>query len=305
MWLGNNAKGLIAKGHKVIYSSDGRTYIVPGAHYYGVSNAGIYGNWFPWTFGGADKNPDKNDPNLLGGKLHVWMDQGPAGYTMMEIADAVLPSIQTFAEKMWGTRGSKDYAEFQTRAAGTGPVPGVSVLERMPGGSREAGVFFSRPTETTLKDVNSIVYLPWSVAPRADLEYPWTLTVEILKTADTGKRGVILSSDLVEICSDFSDKKSKGLGLVRAAGAFGKDPLDSVKSDQTSRVYSGPIPLNQWVSITVIGQRSKTTVYLDGKKTGESNNQMVCPLRWLGSRTGNSFVGQIRNLKVYNREITP
>lgn len=318
MWLGSNAKDLIKKGHKVIYSSDGRTYIVPGAHYYGVSNAGIYGNWYPWTFGGADRNPDKNDPNLLGGKLHVWMDQGPAGYTMMEIADTTLPSIQAFSEKMWGTKGSKDYTEFQARAAGTVPVPGVTVFERMPGGSREAGVFFSRPDETTLKDVNSIVYLPWAIAPRADLEYPWTLTVEVQKTAETDKRGVILASDLVEVCSDFKrtesrktkDKNGKpvvekvqrqGIGLIRASGAFGKDPADSIKGlEQTAAVCSEALPLNEWVKVAIVAERGKTTVYLNGKKTGETNNQMVCPLRHLGSKTGNSFVGKIRNLKVYN-----
>ena len=61
------------------------------------------------------------DPNLLGGKLHVWMDMGPSGYTSAEIAEATFPSIQAFAEKMWGTKGSKDYAEFQTRAAATAP----------------------------------------------------------------------------------------------------------------------------------------------------------------------------------------
>lgn len=321
MWLGSNAKDLIKKGHKVIYSSDQRTYIVPGAHYYGVNTAGIYANWHPWTFGGADRNPDKNDPNLLGGKLHVWMDQGPAGYTMMEIADVTFPNLQVFAEKMWGVKGSKDYPEFQARAASTIPVPGVSVFTRMQGGSREAGVFYSRPAETTLKDVNSIVYLPWSVAPRADLEYPWTLTVDIMKTADTDKRGVILASDLVEICSDFRragqrktkavDKngkpvmekfEQKGIGLIRASGAFGKDPADSIKGlEQTAAVCSAPLPLNTWVTLTVIAERGKTTVYLDGKRTGETNNQMVCPLRHLGSKTGNSFVGKIRNLKVVDR----
>lgn len=316
MWLGSNAKELIQKGHKVIYSSDQRTYIVPGAHYYGVNNAGIYANWHPWIFGGADKNPDKYDPNLLGGKLHVWMDQGPAGYTMTEIADATLPSLQVFAEKMWGTKGSKDLAEFQARAATTLPVPGVTVFDRMAGGCREDGVFFSYPAESTLKDTGAIIYLPWSVAPRADLEYPWTLTMEVRKTAETGKRGVILSSDLVEICADFTrtdQKKSKdadgkqvvekidrhGIGLIRAAGAFGKDPADSIKGlEQTSVVYSDPLPLNEWVKLTVVAERARTTVFVNDVKTGESNNQMVCPLRQLGSRTGNSFVGQIRSLKV-------
>jgi hexosaminidase len=324
MWLGSNARELMAKGHKVINSSDQRTYIVPGAHYYGVSNTGIYGNWNPWTFGGADRNPDKADPNLLGGKLHVWNDQGPAGYTMMEIADAAFPSIQTFAEKMWGVKGSRDYPEFQARAALAASVPGVTAFGRMQGGSRVPGIFYSRPAETTLKDADSIVYLPWSIAPRADLEYPWTLTVEVRKTADTDKRGVILSSELVEICSAFKrtearktaekDKNGKpvlakvqrrGIGLIRASGAFGKDPADSIKGlEQTAAVCSDALPLNEWVKLTVLAERGKTSVYINGRKTGETNNQMVCPLRQLGSKTGNSFVGSVRNLNVYDRLLT-
>lgn len=316
MWLGTNGKELIGRGHKIINSHDQRTYLVPGAGYYGVNLTSIYDNWYPWNFGGPDKNVDKADPNLLGGKLHVWMDMGPSGYTAAEIAEATFPSIQAFAEKMWGTKGSKDYAEFQTRAEATVPVPGVSVFDRLTGGCREKDVFYSKPAETTLTDTNSTVYLPWSVAPRADLEYPWTLTMEVRKTAETGKRGVILASDLVEICSDFKrtdTKKTKGpdgkpvvekierhgIGLIRASGAFGKDPLDSVKAPEaTSAVYSEPLPLNEWVKITVTAESNRTTVYLNDCKVGESKHQMVCPLRHLGSMTGNSFVGQIRNLKV-------
>jgi len=96
-----------------------------------------------------------------------------------------------------------------------------------------------------------------------------------------------------------------GIGLLRAAGAPGKDPLDSIKFDQVSRVYTDQVPLNEWLHVTIIGDRGRTTVYFNGKKAGEQPKQMVCPLRWLGSKTGNSFVGQIRNLKVHDRKIEP
>jgi hypothetical protein len=66
-------------------------------------------------------------------------------------------------------------------------------------------------------------------------------------------------------------------------------------------VYSDALPLNEWVKITVVAEANKTTVFLNGVKAGESKHQMVCPLRHLGSKTGNSFVGQIRNLKLESR----
>jgi hexosaminidase len=337
MWVTDDAKTLIEQGHNVINSSDGQTYIVPGAHYYGVSNAGIYQNWEPWKISSdASGNPTPDDPHLLGGKLHVWNDQGPTGYDMTEIATLALPSIQVFAEKLWGTKGSKDYAEFQQRAELTLPVPGVTVFDRIPAG--ENGVVLDLPREFTLGTTNAAVDLPYAGKPRTDLEWPWTLTMEVCKTAETGKCGVMLSSDMVEICSDFSREEEiktkdadgkevkmkvdrRGIGLVRAAGSAGADPVSAMKVNQVGQVYASPatsrlmndvshiygktLPLNQWVTLTIVGESGRTTLYVNGQSVGSYHDQMVCPLARLGSKTGNSFVGKIRNLKVWNYSSFP
>ncbi len=332
MWVTHDAKSLIEEGHKVINSSDGQTYIVPGAHYYGVDNAWVYNDWEPWKISDdASKNPAKENPRLLGGKLHVWNDQGPTGYDMTEIATLALPSIQVFAEKLWGTKGSENYAGFQQRVALTLPVPGVTMFDRIAAG--KDGVVLDRPREITLGTTNAVVKLPFAGMARADLEWPWTLTMEVCKTADTGRRGVILSSDLVEICADFSREeeiKSKDAngktvkvkikqtapGLVRAAGSAGGDPAASLKVNQVSHGYASPatsnlmkdvshtygeaLPLNEWVTLKIVGKAGHTQFYVNGRLTGDRNDQMVCPLAWLGSPTGNSFVGKVRNLKVVN-----
>ena len=324
MWETHDAKSQIAQGHNIINSSDGRTYIVPGAHYYGVSNGGIYNSWEPWMVSGdLTKNPSKDDPHLLGGKLHVWSDQGPTGYTMTEIANLTLPSLQAFAEKLWGTKGSKDYSEFQTRAALTEPVPGVTVFNRLPARDTEGLVLdVARGHVLGLIRSNDVVALPYDNLPRADLEYPWTLSMEVCKTAETGRRGVILSSTLAEICSDYTqviEQKTKdadgkvvktkvtkqGLGVVRAAGSPGADPASSHIAADVSRVYAGPLMLNQWTTIAIVGERRHTTVYVNGVKAGESGEQMICPLAMLGSKTGNSFVGKVRNLRVWDHALDP
>ena len=317
MWETDDAKGQIAKGHNIINSNHGRTYIVPGAHYYGVNNNGIYNSWEPWMVSGdMAKNPSKDDPHLLGGKLHVWNDQGPTGYTMSEIASLTLPSLQAFAEKLWGTRGSEDYVSFQIRAALTTPVPGVKVFDRITP-KNDDGLVLNIAREQTLATTNASMPLPFAGQPRADLECPWTLTMEVCKTAETGGRGVILSSGLAEICSDFSrteEKKSKdaagkeiktklaktGVGVVRAAGSPGADPASSHLANDLSRVYGESLPPNEWVKLTVIGEPRHTTLFVNGEKVGEQREQSLCPLEILGSRTGNSFVGKVRNLKVYN-----
>jgi hypothetical protein len=57
--------------------------------------------------------------------------------------------------------------------------------------------------------------------------------------------------------------------------------------------------------VTIVAECGKTSVYVNGRKTGENYNQIVRPLRRLGSVNGNSFTGHARGLKVWNRNFTP
>lgn len=325
MWETDDAKGAIAKGHKIINSNHGRTYIVPGAHYYGVSNAGIYGGWEPWMVSGdAAKNPPKDDPGLIGGKLHVWADQGPTGWTQTEIADITRTSLQAFGEKLWGTKGSPDYKRFRARADKLMEIPGATVFARpfgapvgIPGDAE-----LSSKDEYTLGSPATVVKLPWTGRfPEKNLPYPYTLSFEVMKTAETGKRGVIFSSDLMEIASDYTrsdEVKSKdpktgkevktkvaktGFGIIRAASGLVRenDPSSAAHAADVSRICGPQLPLNKWVKVSIGGFAGKTVVYIDGVKTGESNNQTVCPLDILGSRVGESLVGKVRNISIRDR----
>ncbi len=323
MWETDDARGQIAKGHSVINSNHGRTYIVPGCHYYGVNNSGIYSGWEPWMVSGdMAKNPAPTEPRLLGGKLHVWNDQGPTGYTLTEIAALTRPSLMAFAEKLWGRKGSADYAAFQRRAAAVQAVPGVALFDRLPARTPD-GLVLERSRAVSLATTNAWRALPFDGAPRADLEPPWTLTLEVRKTAETGGRGVLLSSDLAEICDGWTRVEEqtatdpatgkgiktkvtrRGLGVVRAAGTPGPTPGQAHLSRDVSRVYGEPLPLNQWVALTIVGQPGRTAVYVGGKLVGEHGDQTICPLARLGSRHGASCVGEVRALKVYNRAFTP
>ena len=162
--------------------------------------------------------------------------------------------------------------------------------------------------------------LPFEKADRADLEFPWTLTMEVKKTAVNG-RGVILSSELAEICDNYKwderkkvtnpelkEKVSKithtGFGVVRAAGNWGATPAEAKMAAENSRVYGDPLPVDQWVKVVVVGTRKHTAVYFDGKLVGEQNQQMICPLRRYGSTdAGNSFIGSVKNLRVADRAL--
>lgn len=322
MWETDDAKSTITQGHSIINSNQSYTYIVPGAHYYGINRGGVYQNWEPWMVSGdVTKNPAKDEPKLLGGKLHVWGDQGPTGWTLTEIAETTLTGIQPFSEKLWGTKGSPDYKSFTARVAKTLPIPVVKLLDRLPAGKN--GLLLDLPGEVELKDESSVIPLPLAKAERADLESPWTLMMEIRRTADTKGRGVILSSDLSEICANYSrqeeitvtdpngqSKKQKlsfqGISTLRAAGTRDGNgtPGKSRVAQDTAKSSGKLLPLNQWVTLTVVGERDRNTIWLNGEKIAESNNQLVCPLRQLGGGAGESFVGSIRKLRVANRALT-
>lgn len=325
MWETDDAMGQIDKGHKIINSNHGRTYIVPGARYYGISRQGIYQTWEPYMVSGDPaKNPAKDNPNLLGGKLNVWCDHGPTGYTQQEIAGLTLPGLQAFAEKLWGTKGSASYADFTERIATTMPIPGVTVLDRIPSSGAD-GVVLDLPGEQTLASADAVIPLPLAKADRADLEYPWTLSLDVFPTTASTTRGVILSSDLAEICAGsntgakqeivtkFADGTERrgsidttGVGTVRAAGArVGKDAFSTYLAHDVSKFSGRVLPLDRWTHISVVGSEGRNVIYIDGEKVFESNNQMLCPLRQLGSTTGNSFIGKLRKIKVVNRALTP
>ena len=180
MWVSADAKTKSADGYKYINSNHGRTYIVPGAGYYGVSNSGLYNGWTPAVFtGNKEKDPAPDDPNLLGGKLHVWNDMGPNGYTMYEIADLTVPSLFVMSEKMWGTKGSANYTEFQKRVEPLKAIPEVRLLQRqVRAANPESGVVFdSGDALYTLKDPeDSFPLLPYLGA----VSYPYILRDTVL-----------------------------------------------------------------------------------------------------------------------------
>ncbi len=132
--LDNKTLASLLPGNRFINSCEFASYIVPGATYYGVNNKLVYERWNPWNCGGSGSwdtdSPAnlkiKNDPGLMGGKLHVWMDVGPNKVSNREIAKLTLPSLRVFAETLWGTKGSDTYQSFKERAANKLPVPMLS-----------------------------------------------------------------------------------------------------------------------------------------------------------------------------------
>jgi hypothetical protein len=239
---------------------------------------------------------------------------------MAEIAALVQPSLMAFGEKMWGSKGFAKYATFAKQTAALQSVPGVTVFDRIPA-RNSTGMVLAVPQEHELAH-GKTVPLAFFGKPRTDLEWPWTLTMQVMKTADTKDRGVILSSPYAEICSDYSQTESlkvkdpvtgvlstvqttrRGVGIDRACGQAGTDPSLSNGVRDVSGTYTDPLVIGQWTTISVVGAAGHTSVYVNGILSGQQNNQMLCPLAELGSPSGCSFSGKVKNLTVWDKALS-
>ena len=329
MWETSDAANKSKAGYEMINSTHLWTYIVPGAPYYGVSNTFLYNDWSALKF---SNNPSgqltKDDPGLLGGKLHIWNDFGVTGYTTNEIARLSMPTVMVMGEKLWGVKGSADYTAFGERAgrilgdadgvyemipgshathsssnAMLGDVPGTTFLMRQ--GASKDGVVWKLDEPMDLIP-NTTMELD-AAGGATDLEYPWTATFTLTRLTDVpgkwekaGSGGeVLLTSDLATIYLDYlhvtKDGKTKeisekrGVTIVRANQAPGPRPIDAYNTDIV--VFDYHVPRGKKVTLTLVGQMKRTDLYVDGKLVGSSNKQMVCPVERLGDVYPNGMHG--------------
>ncbi|MCK4564050.1 MAG: discoidin domain-containing protein [Verrucomicrobia bacterium] len=330
MWVSSDAKTKSAAGYQYINSNHGRTYIVPGAGYYGVSNGGLYNNWTPAVFtGNKEKDPAPDDPNLLGGKLHVWNDMGSNGYTMYEIADLTVPTLFVMGEKMWGTKGSATYSDFGKRVEPLQAIPDVRLLRRhVRAPDPETGLVFDSgetlyTLETPADSIPLLPYLGGAGDERKNLEFPWTASMQIKPASGVEQTvpATILGSRIAELQTDLrftttkKDPKTKkkteiarsGLGFSRL-DKYTSRPLRSPDGAATREASQVLLPEGRFSTLTFVGSRRATAIYLDGKQVAQftgTRAQSLCPLETIGALPGRGggFVGEIKNLKIYDRAI--
>jgi len=286
MWETSDAKNKVNAGYRVVNSSHLYTYIVPGAPYYGVNNRFIYEKWTPMQFSGKPAGMlSPEDPGLMGAKLHVWNDRGPSGYTWNEITRLTIPSMATMGEKMWGGEGAENYDSFLQYATEiTSNIPKVRLTQRKAATKSNLVWALKKP----------MVVIPNSATelslPAENLEWPWTLNLSLTRHNDVKGDEILLSSKLATLYLDLThvkhDKKKKmdvtrrGVAIVRANQAYGRDPITSNSPDVL--VFNYQIPLHQKVTLTLVGERRRTSLYVDGKLVDSIGKQMVCPLSRIG-----------------------
>jgi hexosaminidase len=301
MWETADAAAKSKAGYRFVNSSHHFTYIVPGAPYYGVDDKAVYEAWTPLRFSdepGGRLEPGA--PGLLGGKLHIWNDLGPGGFTPREILALALPSLQAFSEKLWGTKGSPDFAAFRARGEAHGKIPGVRLLQRPALGA--AGVVFEHAGPTHLTP-NTMIPIP--AGRRAEnLEHPWTATFELTRARDAEGDEVLLGSPLATFFLDFTREekdpktgavtKRRGVACVRATHTPGPEPHLGELADAI--VFDHAVPLGQRTTLTFVGERGRTSLYADGVLVGTKPVQMVLPLVRLGDPRSRGFQGVLHRV---------
>lgn len=319
MWLGNNAKEEIKAGHQIVQSTDGWLYIVPSAPYYGVDNKFLYEKWTPHDFG-QDQQLKPGEPKLLGGKLHLWNDLGPTGFTYHETADEIAIALPVVAEKLWGNKMAGTFDEFSKRVASLKNIPQVNntrPLENIKNSDPIIDLDFETnnlPDAITKQLIKPLTgYEPNHVLTlnghdfvqlnlKADeLEQPWTLSFWIKKLDKPDTTAVLFESPYGTIFLNFRDKKSgkAGLGIARTVGYKEYAGDDEAFYYQ---VFDSDIPVNKWTQITLTGGHNVTTLYVNGNKTETTEKQFVCPLKTIGASSNHlSANALLDNLKVFSR----
>jgi hexosaminidase len=316
MWVTSNAKDKSDAGYSFINSSHFYSYIVPGMPYYGINNKFIYNDWTPQIFNIRDKKSGvlaENAAGLLGAKMHIWNDGGPTGYTWNEIARLSWPSMFAMGEKMWGTKGSKDYTAFEKATKKIRETSGISLLNRAISPGKDNVVWETKDKEQYFI-ANTTKPLIGKKATTDNLEYPWTAEFTITRLSDTKGNDTLISSDLATFYVDlvhksFNKKKKQhktvqGVACVRAKQGPGLSPLTSTKPDVL--VFDYQVPFNKKVTLKFVGERRSTSLYVDGKLVGRKRIQMVCPLANLGAKTlPESFQGILHKAKISSVVLSP
>jgi hexosaminidase len=305
VWQPSEIAGLrLAAGYKIINASLALPPIGPnGAGLQPVSRS-LYETWTPEIFGeNRLPPPDPLDeaPGLVGASLSLWEGRQASHQTIVETSRMTMGVVVAFAEKCWGAGRTLSYPDFEKRVAVVGIDPESHLFDRLP--AMADGLVLRRSALYDLKTPADRVDL---LAPGDErlLEWPWTMAVEVYRQSSGD--GILFSTPTVEIYGALTwtaepgarRQVSRGIGLVRSSGNA-VAPLQSQLP--MVAVVATALPKQRWSRLVLVGERDRTTAYLDGVKAGEVEIQMACPLGALGGRHNDSFPCRLRNLEIWNR----
>jgi len=305
------------QGYPLISTPDGLLYIVPAAgYYYDYLNLSyLYKNWEPVTIGNVTFKP--GDPFVRGGMFAVWNDVVKNGITAQDVTERVFPAIQVLSTKMWnGADSTTTFNEFIFKAKTVNENPGQNLrgiikpdkdslvlncqLDGEDKNIKKNNVKFITECKRKVLQLNKkdrYLTLPYN-----EIGYDYTVSFMINPTENNAADAVIFQSNHAAVKLKQGDTPYIGFTHEGKSYNFGIHIAEKV-----------------WSHIVITGNNNSTTLYLNGQLVKKLSREKVptgfekdsiwmmktlfFPLKTIGDGK-NSFVGKMKNLKVFNRILT-
>ena len=116
------------------------------------------------------------------------------------------------------------------------------------------------------------------------------MEVTLIKKSSSTENEVLLSSDWATVYThlsyDFKSEKDtirkSGIALVRANQTLHENTLKSHRPQVI--VFDYALKKNKSTNIQIVGEKGKTSIFVNGNYMGTKPLQMLCPLEFLGSK---------------------
>ena len=314
-----NAANRIEQGYKVFNVDSFHLYGNPGRDKRDVVNVEhVFNNWDPTVMTGSKVS--KSEPNLLGAKTALWADIADMGVTERDNFERIMRQAAVLSEKTWGgTDETQTFEEYSFKYDRLQQGPGVSlgadvdsetglVLDYDFANVKEGKVYdasgngYNGNISDAIKEEAGTAWLQLNGDTEVQTElrsmdYPYTVQFELRLAKEGNGDGETYIFDGRDGRLSINDKGNLQINRSYFTQDFGYQ-----------------IPTDKPVQMTIVGTQQVTKLYIDGKlektllRTTNSETDyehllstFVFPL----SSIGKGIEGELANLKVYNKALSP
>lgn len=315
-----NAANRIEQGYKVVNVGSFHLYGNPGRDKRDVVNVEhVFNNWDPTVMTGSKVS--KSEPNLLGAKTALWADIADMGVTERDNFERIMRQAAVLSEKTWGgTDETQTFEEYSFKYNRLQQGPGVSLGADV---DSETGLVldydFANVKEGKVYDASGNGY-NGNISDAKIKEEAGTAWLQL--NGDTEVQTELRSMDYPYTVQFELRLAKEGNGDGETYIFDGRDGRLSINDKgnlQINRSYftqdfGYQIPTDKPVQMTIVGTQQVTKLYIDGKlektllRTTNSETDyehllstFVFPL----SSIGKGIEGELANLKVYNKALSP
>lgn len=315
-----NAANRIEQGYKVVNVDSFHLYGNPGRDKRDVVNVEhVFNNWDPTVMTGSKVS--KSEPNLLGAKTALWADIADMGVTERDNFERIMRQAAVLSEKTWGgTDETQTFEEYSFKYDRLQQGPGVSLGADV---DSETGLVldydFANVKEGKVYDASGNGY-NGNISDAKIKEEAGTAWLQL--NGDTEVQTELRSMDYPYTVQFELRLAKEGNGDGETYIFDGRDGRLSINDKgnlQINRSYftqdfGYQIPTDKPVQMTIVGTQQVTKLYIDRKlektllRTTNSETDyehllstFVFPL----SSIGKGIEGELANLKVYNKALSP